>query len=187
MYHKILDEAIQELKETDYKELFSDSNDYTKLLHRDCVIETDLSIVIPDRYVSNISERLSIYTELDNIKDNDELEKYTNTLIDRFGPLPQEVLDLVDSVRLRWQAIGLGVEKLILKNNVMKCYINVPGNDAYFNSDEFGKILNYIKVNNRTTSLKELKSNLILTVENVPKISAAQKVLNTMNEVEVTA
>jgi len=187
MYHKILDEAIQELKETDYKDLFSDSNDYTKLLHRDCVIETDLSIVIPDKYVSNISERLSIYTELDNLKNEEELEKFLTTIQDRFGPMPQEVVDLADSVRLRWKAIALGVEKLILKNNAMKCYINIPGNDAYFNSDEFGRILNYIKVNNKTTSLKELKNNLILTVENVRNISAAQKVLNTMTEVEVTA
>lgn len=187
MYHKILDEAIQELKETDYKDLFSDSNDYTKLLHRDCIIETDLSIVIPDKYVSNISERLSIYTELDNLKTNEELEKFISTLQDRFGNMPQEVLDLADSVRLRWKAIALGIEKLILKNNVMKCYINIPGNDAYFNSDEFGRILNYIKVNNKTTSLKEVKSNLILTVENVKNITSAQKVLNTVTEVEVTA
>ena len=104
-YHKILDDAIQELKETDFKDLFSaELKEKAKLVVQDCVIETDLEILIPDSYVSNISERLQLYSRLDNIKNEDQLKEFTDEVKDRFGPLPAQTEELIDTVRLRWLA-----------------------------------------------------------------------------------
>src|SRR5690606_33369481 len=102
-YHKILDEAIQDLKETDFKDLFaSELAEKAKLIVQDCVIETDLEILIPDTYVGSTTERLQLYSRLDNIKDEDQLEKFANEIMDRFGPIPPSVNELINSVRLRW-------------------------------------------------------------------------------------
>lgn len=152
MYHKILDEAIQELKETEFAELFKKELE-AKDLHKstDCQIETDLAVIIPETYVSNISERLSLYSTLDNIKTEEELEKYRASIIDRFGPLPEEVKDLVETVKLRWLAEGLGFEKLTIKNGTMKGYF-VQNNDAYYKSDIFGKILLLLRKTLRSVS-----------------------------------
>jgi transcription-repair coupling factor (superfamily II helicase) len=101
-YHKILDDAIQELKETDFKDLFaSELAEKAKLIVQDCVIETDLEILIPETYVNNTSERLQLYSRLDNIRDEEQLEKFVQEIKDRFGPFPPSVQELVNSVRLR--------------------------------------------------------------------------------------
>jgi transcription-repair coupling factor (superfamily II helicase) len=108
-YHKILDDAIQELKETDFKDLFSaELKEKARLVVQDCVIETDLEILIPDRYVSNISERLQLYSRLDNIKNEDQLKEFTDEVKDRFGPLPIQTEELINTVRLRWLGERLG-------------------------------------------------------------------------------
>jgi transcription-repair coupling factor (superfamily II helicase) len=175
MYHKILDETIQELKETEFKELFENELKLKDLkpLVSDCIIETDLSVVIPDNYVTNISERLGLYSTLDSIKNEEELEKFQISLVDRFGPLPSEVDDLIQTVRLRWKAEILGFEKLILKGDTLKAYFVSPDNEKYYKSDIFGKVLQYIQLNSKKCKLKDLNKKLILTIEDVPSIQQA--------------
>ena len=174
MYHKILDEAVQELKETEFKDLFKDDfKDKVALLVKDVTIETDMEILIPEDYVSNISERLALYNELDNLKKSEELERFKVTMVDRFGPLPVAVEELCKTVELRWQAERLGFEKLTLKNDAMKCYFMKGDNEAYFNSPIFGHILGYVQSNPKRCRMREVKDRLILTVEKVTTVNGA--------------
>jgi transcription-repair coupling factor (superfamily II helicase) len=179
-YHKILDEAVQELKENEFKDLFmKEMTGSLATLHLpDCQIETDLQIIIPENYVSNISERLSLYNQLDNIEKEGELQEFQKSIIDRFGPMPQEVENLVKMVRIRWKAEQLGFEKLTLKNNILKCFFVSSEKTEYFQADKFGRILDYIKNNPKRCSLKEIKSKLLLTVENTQSIDDLDKLLS---------
>jgi transcription-repair coupling factor (superfamily II helicase) len=179
MYHKILDDAIQDLKQNEFSDLFKDEiTNAAKVLVRDCVIETDLEILIPEYFVKNITERLSLYTQIDNIKDQKELDEFIHSVEDRFGKLPEEVVNLFKTVRLRWLAIGLGFEKLTLKNGKMKCNFLPSDNEAYFNSDDFGKILQYVQQNGKFCSLKEMKDKLLLIISGVDSIDKGVEVLS---------
>jgi transcription-repair coupling factor (superfamily II helicase) len=184
MYHKILDESIQELKETEFRDLFAKEIEQRELkaLSPDCIIETDLSIIIPDAYVSNITERLSLYSSIDNLKSNEELEMFRISLIDRFGPLPKEVEDLLNTVQMRWKAEKLGFEKLVLKNGVMKGYF-VPGeNESYYKSEVFGTILSFVQNNSKNCRLKEMSKKLILFVDNINSIEKSTALLENILE-----
>ena len=176
MYHKILDEAVQELKQTTFKDLF-DLGEIAELVRTDCQIETDLAILIPDYYVKNISERLSLYTRLDNISSEDELSAFGDEVTDRFGPLPEEVKGLIEMVRIRWMAEALFMEKLTLKNNTLKGYFLTTGNDAFFQSDKFGHIISHIQRNPKRFSLKDLKNRLLVTCSEVKSISEMRKIM----------
>ncbi|CAN5435634.1 transcription-repair coupling factor [soil metagenome] len=179
MYHKILDETIQELKASDFKDLFEkELQETTKVLVNDCNIETDLEILIPESYVNNISERLNLYSKLDNIKNEDGLEKFTHSIIDRFGPLPSPVIDLIDTVRLRWKAENCGFEKLTLKNGSLKGYFLSPENEAYYKSDTFGKIIKFVQNFPRKCKMREIKNRLILTIEDIGSIKEAKDTLD---------
>ncbi|MDQ3392850.1 MAG: transcription-repair coupling factor, partial [Bacteroidota bacterium] len=183
MYHKILDEAIQELKENEFKDLFlKELSETTKVLVRDCNIETDLEILIPDDYVNNISERLNLYSKLDNIKNEEGLEIYKTSLVDRFGPAPEPVVELIETVRLRWKAENCGFEKLTVKNGVMKCYFLPSDNEAYYKSDIFGKILKFVQQYSKKCKMREIKNRLILTVEDINSIDNAKNTLDKMLE-----
>ena len=178
-YHKILDEAVQELKESEFRELFTkDLTASIDLRLPDCQIETDLQIIIPEKYVTNISERLSLYNQLDNIEKEEELQEFQKSIIDRFGSLPQEVRNLLKIVRIRWKAEQIGFEKLTLKNNILKGYFVSQERTEYFQTDKFGKILDYIKKNPKRCSLKEIKTKLLLTVENVLSIDELDNLLS---------
>src|SRR5688500_7642017 len=122
MYQKILDEAIRELKQTDFKELFKEQLEEKKDFINDCTIDTDLEILIPDSYVESIQERLNLYQELDNITKEDKLDEFIKGMEDRFGPIPEPVADLFTMIRSRWMAIELGFEKMILKEETLRCY-----------------------------------------------------------------
>jgi transcription-repair coupling factor (superfamily II helicase) len=172
-YHKILDDAIQELKETDFKELFAEElSAKAKLIVPDCSIETDLEILIPDTYVNNTSERLQLYASLDNVKDEERLNGFKESLRDRFGPIPESVEQLINSVRLRWIGESLGFEKITLKNEKMRGYF-LSGNDEYFKSEVFGKILAFVQSNSKRCRMKESVGKLILTIENIPTVDSA--------------
>ncbi|WP_025764080.1 transcription-repair coupling factor [Dyadobacter tibetensis] len=177
LYHKMLDEAVQELKNNEFKDLFASTMALPQKLIPDCQIETDAATLIPDGYVKNISERLSLYTRLDNIKTEDELSKFEEEILDRFGPIPLEVQDLLKMVRLRWEAESLYMEKLTLKNNTLKGYFVTSQNDAFFQSAKFGKVIDYIKTYPKVSSLKDSKGKLILTCENVKNIEQARTIL----------
>lgn len=172
-YHKILDDAIQELKETEFKDLFAEElAAKAKLIVPDCTIETDLEILIPDTYINNTSERLQLYATLDNIQDEQGLSLFQAQMIDRFGPLPGPVEQLIQSVRLRWIGERLGFEKLSLRNGKLKAYF-ISGNDEYFKSEIFGKILAFVQSHSKQSRMRESAGKLTLTVESVDTVEKA--------------
>ena len=181
LYHKMLDEAVQELKNNEFKDLFTSALGLPQKLVPDCQIETDFATLIPDSFVKNISERLSLYTRLDNIEKESELMSLEKEVLDRFGPLPKEVQDLLKMVRLRWDAEGLQLEKLTLKSNTMKGYFVTSQNDAFFQSPKFGKVIDYVKQHPRQSALKDQKGKLILICEHVESIDQAQMILSEMS------
>ncbi len=180
-YHKILDEAVRELKETKFKDLFvKELSDTTKLLVQDCSVETDLEILIPDEYVNSITERLSLYNKLDNIKSEEKLILFTEEIKDRFGPIPEPVLELIDSVRLRWLAQQAGFEKLMLKGGRLKGYFVPQTNEKYYKSPVFGKVLTYVQSYPRRCKMKEIKEKLLLTIEKVEEVNVAKQLISEM-------
>lgn len=181
MYHKILDEAVEELKETEFKELFREElSKKVRPLVQDCVIETDMEIIIPEQYVNSISERLSLYSQLDSVKNEDELSQFAEAMQDRFGPIPEPVRDLFDTVRLRWKAEKLGFEKVVIKNNILKGYFVPSENEAYYKSSVFGNILAFVQKNGRFCKMKEHKGKLILSIMHVEKVKSANALLQEM-------
>lgn len=181
MYHKILDEAVQELKENEFAALFeNDLKEKVAILVQDCTIETDLELLIPEEYVSNISERLGLYSKLDALKNEEELEKFSKMLLDRFGPLPEPVEELLQTVPLRWLAEKLGIEKLVLKSGQMKCYLLPSNREDFYGSQVFGKMMAFIQRNPKHCKIKEYKNRLILTIGSITSISKAEKALEEM-------
>lgn len=181
MYHKILDEAVQELKENEFAALFEeDLKEKVSVLVQDCTIETDLELLIPESYVNNISERLGLYSKLDALQKEDELDQFGQMLQDRFGPAPQEVQDLMETVRLRWQAEELGIEKLVLKASQMKCYLLPSSKESFYNSPIFGNIMKFAQLHPKSCKIKEHKNRLILSVDQVLSIQKAQHLLKEM-------
>lgn len=185
MYHKILDDAVQELKETEFKDLFSSELDTSKLIVKDTTIETDLEIIIPESYITNISERLRVYNDLDVVKDQEGLTIFINNLVDRFGVLPESVNALIETARLRWEAEKLGFEKVVLKSGSMKCYFLSSDNTEYFNSDIFGSILSFVQRNQRRTKMKDFKGKLILSIDEVPSITEAMQIVEALKSNDV--
>jgi transcription-repair coupling factor (superfamily II helicase) len=196
-YHQILDEAVTELKETEFRDLFlGDANSQQRLQMaagagrvQECNVETDQQVLIPEKYVSNVSERLQLYAKLDRAQKPEELRKLLASMVDRFGPMPPEVEQLADIVRLRWQACKVGFAKITLKRDTLKGYL--PADDdhkAYFQGEQFGTILNYVQTHPRTAKLKEHKAQLIVTFEEVRSIQQAKRVLSELGSEEaVTA
>lgn len=175
-YHKILDDAVQELKEEEFKDLFAvELAEKAKLVVQDCVIETDLEILIPETYVSNISERLQLYSTLDNIGSDETLNNFRDSLRDRFGVVPESVEQLINSVRLRWIGEELGFEKISLKGGRMRGYF-VTSNDAYFNSEIFGRILAFIQ-SNKKCRLKDSSGKPMLVIEDIDSVNVAIELL----------
>jgi transcription-repair coupling factor (superfamily II helicase) len=155
MYQKILDEAIKELKRSEFKELFKEEIAKQDDFVQDCTIDTDLEILIPDEYVESITERLSLYTRLDNCETEEELENMREEFTDRFGALPQQVNDLFVTVRCRKLAVDLGFEKMSLKDNVLRCFfINRP-DSPYFESGIFQSIIQYLQTGTNKARLKQ--------------------------------
>ena len=145
MYQKILNEAMQELRESEFKELFDDRNtDSFQSFVQDCIFETDLEVRIPDDYVNNVNERLSLYQELDNLKNTEELDSYALQLKDRFGPIPKEVKELLFSFQLRWLAQELGLERLVIKSTKLVCYFISNSQSEFFETPAFSNLLNKI-------------------------------------------
>src|SRR5205085_6433699 len=155
MYQKILDEAIKELKRTSFKNLFREEISRQEDFVQDCTIDTDLEILIPDDYVESIGERLSLYQRLDNCDTEEELKAMEEEMTDRFGPLPPGVQELFITVRCRKLAVELGFERMILKENKLKCYfINRP-DSPYFESELFNSILQYLQTGTNKARLRQ--------------------------------
>ncbi len=171
MYQKILDEALLELKESDFKDLLP--NEAPAEFARDCVIETDLEILIPDYYITNITERLNLYKELDSIDQETNLVKFVERMVDRFGPLPLQTLSLIETIRLRWLAKKTGFEKLVLRNSRLTTYFIGNPESAYFQSPQFTAILDFVKENPSACVMKEEKKKLFLLFREVTDIAEA--------------
>lgn len=188
MYQKILAEAMRELKTSDFKDVFSEELDRKRDYVSDCTIDTDLEILIPDSYVESITERLSLYTQLDDIEDDDKLNAFATELQDRFGPIPPQVQELFTTIRCRSIAKELGFEKLILKNEQMRLYFVSNPDSPYFESDTFNHIMSYIQKHTNNARLKQVGKNFMLLVDRMKTmgdvlwfLDGIYKSLNTAN------
>jgi transcription-repair coupling factor (superfamily II helicase) len=178
-YHKILDEAILELKETEFQDIFEKEEDQSYVA--DCTIETDMEVRFPADYINSTQERVSLYSELDRTKTEEALMQFTEHLIDRFGPIPKQVNDLLNTVRLRWIAKDLGFEKILLRHNNMTAYFVSNQASKYYESATFLKIMGYIQNHPKRTALKEANDKLQLTVKEVSTVTQALELLREMN------
>jgi transcription-repair coupling factor (superfamily II helicase) len=186
MYQKILDEAIRELKRKEFKELFKEEIQKQDDFVSDCSIDTDLEILIPDEYVENITERLSLYSRLDNCDTEENLKELHKEMIDRFGPVPGQVEDLFTTVRCRKIAVELGFEKMILKSGILKCFFVANPDSPYFTSKTFEQILNFIQTKTNKAKLKQVGRNGILIVRDIADMKVLYHFLKQMkSNVEV--
>jgi transcription-repair coupling factor (superfamily II helicase) len=181
MYHKILDEAIHELKDDEFKGLFPD--DKPRPFINFTQIDTDLEILIPNEYVTSLSERYNLYSELSKLENEAELSAFQQQLHDRFGPIPPQVNDLLNTMRLQWMGKAIGFEKITLKKGILRGYFITNQQSKYFETDAFRNVLGYVQANPFRTNLKEVKNTLRLSIESVHSIDAAVKVLGEIAEV----
>lgn len=178
-YQKILSEAIEELKEKEFKDLYEDSSAplSNKKFVKEITIDSDFELLFPDDYVNNITERLNLYTKLNELKDENELKKFEKELLDRFGELPIQAEDLLNSVRLKWLAISMGLERLVIKNNKMVGYFIANQQSAFYQSPTFTKVLQYVQSHPQKVTMKEKQTRnglrLLLTFENITSVNKA--------------
>ncbi|MBC7523192.1 MAG: transcription-repair coupling factor [Flavobacterium sp.] len=182
-YQKIMNEAIDELKENEFKELYPSESDVdTKQYVKDLQIDTDFELLFPDEYINSITERLNLYNELSLIKDEETLEKYQNKLIDRFGALPKPAVALLNSIRIKWIATKLGIEKLIMKQGKMICYFVSDQQSDYYASKQFQKVLQSVQKNSNLFKMKEKQTpnglRLLITFDNVKSINKALEMIS---------
>jgi transcription-repair coupling factor (superfamily II helicase) len=182
MYHKILDEAILELKETEFKDLFKTQLADSEYFIQDVQLDTDIEMMLPDKYVVNINERLSIYTQLNNIKNEEGLERFKAELIDRFGPVPKATEELLNAIRIQWAARKLGFERVLFKNKTLKCFFISNEHSSYYDSPVFGSIMNYIQGHSGKCKVKQTGRHLIVVFENVLSMNHANHLLNQIKE-----
>ncbi|GET20987.1 transcription-repair coupling factor [Prolixibacter denitrificans] len=188
-YHRILNEAIQELKHEEFQQLYKEeesreANEAFLNLRfvNDCQVDTDLELLFPESYISSISERMLLYRELDNIEDNDALEQFRAQLIDRFGKLPDSTIELLEVVRLRWTAIELNLEKIILKNKKMICYFPSDQQSPFYQTGLFGNILQWLQTHPKKCRIKESKGKLSIIFSEVTSIQHAVTLLSEIAE-----
>ncbi len=188
MYHKILNEAIEELKESDFRELFAAEAEERKEYVRECTIETDLEVLLPDEYVTSVSERLLLYKELNDIgvdrdaganaaKIEEELAAYRRRLEDRFGPVPEATDELIRTITLRRMAKEFGIEKIVLKQGRMVLHLVSNPQSPFYQSGNFMKVIQFAQANQRRAHLKETVDRLSMSVDRVGSISQAIELL----------
>jgi len=175
-FQRVLEEAIQELKEDEFKEVFKNEIDKKKIFVKDVTIETDSEMLIPNYYVSSTSERLSLYHEMDAIEDKDTLQKFLTDLSDRFGSYPDAVEELADGLRMRWLLRILGFERAVIKNGSLNAYFPSNPQSPYYESETFLSLFQYLGVmkDPKVTVQKTLK-NLVLRVKGIKNIQSAMQ------------
>jgi len=180
-YQKIMNEAIEELKENEFKDLYPEDETVEKEFVKDIQIDTDFELLFPDEYINNISERLNLYNELSLIKDEETLLAYENKLIDRFGPLPKQAVSLLNSIKIKWIATKFGIEKLIMKQGKMIAYFVSDQQSDYYQSNNFHRVLQFVQKHQNLGKMKEKQTpnglRLLLTFENVKSVRKALELM----------
>ncbi len=181
-YQKILQEAIDELKENEFKTLYQDEqSDSLKTYVKEVQIDTDLEVYLPDDYINIVKERLALYQKLSTLKTQEELNDFETQLIDRFGPLPEEAKELIESVRLKWIATQLGMERLLIKKKSCICYFLADQQSAFFQTPDFTHIISEVQQNQNRMVLKEKSTaqglKLLLRIDSVHRITTAKELL----------
>lgn len=186
-YQKIMQEAIEELKENEFKSLYEEENiDSEKTFVKDTQIDTDFEILFPDEYVNNITERLNLYNELSAISSEDKLKEYEQRLTDRFGALPKQAIALLNSLRIKWHASNMGIEKIVLKQGKMICYFVGDQNSDFYQSAKFRKILVFVQQHANLCKIKEKETKnglrLLLSFDRVKSIKQALEFMEILNQ-----
>jgi len=180
-YQKILNEAVHELKDEEFAELYADEKaktDSSTVFVNDCQIDSDLEVLFSGEYIENVSERISLYRELDNIDNETELLEFEKRLEDRFGKIPLEGQSLILVVKLRWLAMRYGIEKLVLKNERMTAFLVSNPQSAYYSSPAFGSLLQYLTSHPRKCQLREQNHRRSVVVSEVRTVEQAWAVLS---------
>lgn len=177
VYQKILNETIQELKETEFKDIFKDQIKEEKTFIKDCQIDTDLELLIPREYVGNTNERLKLYMELDNLETEESLHQFKKQLVDRFGAIPKQVKELLNALRLRWTAKKLGFERIVFKNNKFRCYFVGNQTSPYYQSATFAAVLQYVQRNAHKAHFKQTTKYFLLVFDNIRTVHMARELL----------
>ncbi len=185
-YQKILSEAIEELKEKEFKNLYEETEGPKKNFVKEMTIDTDFELLFPDDYVNNITERLNLYTKLNELKTEAELQKFEKELLDRFGEMPKEAEDLLNSVRIKWIAISMGLERLVMKQKKMVGYFVADQQSAFYQSAAFTKVLQYVQSHPQKVTMKEKQTRnglrLLLTFEGISSVAKALRALEPFSE-----
>jgi transcription-repair coupling factor (superfamily II helicase) len=181
-YQKIMNEAIDELKENEFKDLYPEENNLeTKEYVKDLQIDTDFELLFSDEYINNVSERLSLYNELGTVKNEEELILFQNKLIDRFGPLPPRANALMNSIRIKWIATRIGIEKLVMKQGKMIGYFVSDQQSDYYQSNRFHQVLQFVQKHSSLCKMKEKQTpnglRLLLTFDNVKSTRRALELM----------
>ncbi len=182
-YQKILAEAIDELKENEFKELYEEvEGRQEKAFVKETVLDADFELLFPDDYINNITERLNRYTELNLVKDNEGLLKFESELVDRFGELPSEADDLMNSVRVKWIANSIGLEKIVMKKGKMVGYFIADQQSGFYQSTLFAQVLQLVQNNSKSCTIKEKQTRnglrLLLVFEKINSVYDALKALH---------
>lgn len=189
-YQKILTEAIEELKENEFKELYEEVEGHKeKVFVKDIQLDTDFELLFPDDYINNITERLNLYTQLNEIKDEEGLLKYESELIDRFGELPPQAVDLLNSIRVKWIATHIGLEKVIMKKGKFIGYFIADQQSMFYQTAAFTQVLQYVQHHPQQAKLKEKQTRnglrLLLVFDRVTSVEKALKVLEPLSPQKV--
>jgi len=177
-YQKILNEAVHELKDEEFSELYADeiaAENNSSVYVTDCQIDSDMELMFSQEYIENTSERIALYRELDSITNEVDLQEFEQRLVDRFGKIPEQGLSLMLVVRLRWLAMQYGMEKLTLKNEKLIAYLVSNPKSNYYQSDNFGKILHYMTVHPRQCQLRDQNGRHSVVFNNVRTIEQAMQ------------
>jgi transcription-repair coupling factor (superfamily II helicase) len=181
-YQKILSEAIDELKEKEFKDLYAGTEHELKDFVKESVIDTDFELLFPDDYVNNITERLNLYQKLNSLNSEEQLQQFEAELVDRFGELPEQAEDLLNSVRIKWIAISMGLERVVMKKNRLVGYFISDQQSAYYQSDAFTKVLQYVQSHPQQVKMKEKQTRhglrLLLTFEQINSVNVALEALH---------
>lgn len=178
-FQRILEEAIEELKESEFKEVFSEEREKKKTFVREVIIDTDVEMHLPNEYVSSVNERLSLYTSMNKLTSEEELESFIKGLEDRFGKIPKAVNELFDGLRIQWIAKELGFERILLKSNKLRCFFVENPQSPYYESEGFQRVFQYIASKGKAKGLtfKQKARHLIVIKEHVKTLKVAREVL----------